>query len=290
MILVVGCAPVGAAIHEALKGEEAACACDREFPSPASGCIGYDIKSSADVARVVKDTNPRQLILTEEISSVEYCERNRLDAMEFNTRGVRFFVEASIPLRARVIYLSSAYVFDGRKSGGLYTEYDHVNPINVYGETKLMGEVAVDKAPDHLTLRMGDVYGGFPENFVSYTLSSLRYGQKIELARDMYFSPIYIEDVAKAVGLLTKEKMSGTYNLAGPERISHYEMGLRIARVFGQNEDLLVPLSMEEMGLTVRMPRDLSLDISKISTMVKVRGIDEGLEAMKKAMAHNKNK
>ncbi len=285
MFLIVGCGPTGAAIHEALKGEEVAWACDKEFPAPFSGSVGYDIKNSADVSRVVRQAKPQQIILSEEIPSVEYCEKNRLDAMEFNTRGVRFFVEAVGELRARVIYLSSAFVFDGRKSGGLYTEYDHVNPINVYGETKLMGEVAVDKAADHATVRIGEVYGDYPDNFVNYTLSSLSYGQKIELARDMYFSPVYIEDVAIAVRTIALEKKSGLFNLAGPERISHYEMGLRIARVYGLKEELLVPLSTEEMGLSVRMPKDLSLDISKISTMVKIRGIDEGLEAMKNAMA-----
>lgn len=285
MILIAGCGPMGSAIHEALKDQEVSWVCDKEQPSPASGCTAYDIKNSSDIARVVKSVDPQQLILAEEISNLEYCEKNRLDAMEFNTRGIRFFVEASNPLRARVIYISSAYVFDGRKAGGLYTEFDHVNPINVFGETKLMGEVAVDKAADHLTLRMGELYGNYPDNFVSSVLSSLKYGQKIELARDMYFSPLCLEDAAKAVQLLTTEKMSGAYNLAGPERISHFEMGLRIAKVFGLNEDLLVPLSMEEMGLTVRMPKDLSLDISRIAAMMKIRGIDEGLEAMKKAMA-----
>lgn len=288
MILIVGCGPMGAAIHKELKDQEVSWACDKEHPVHASGCTGYDIKNSADVARIVKQFGPQKLILAEEIANIEYCEKNRLDAMEFNTRGVRFFVEASNPSRARVIYLSSAYVFDGRKPGGLYTEYDHVNPINVYGETKLMGEVATDKAVDHLTLRMGDVYGDYPDNFTRFVLSSLNYGQKIELARDMYFSPVYIEDAAKAIRLMAMENMSGTYNLAGPERISHYEMGLRIAKIFGQKEDLLVPLSMDEMGLTVKLPKDLSLDISKVGAMVKIRGIDEGLEAMKKAMAPSK--
>lgn len=285
MILVVGCGPMGSAIFKALsKDNDVAQACDKEYSSPASGCIAYDIRNAADVAQVVNHASPQKIILSEEIANVEYCERNRLDAMELNTRGVRYFVEASMPFRSRAIYLSSAYVFDGRKSGGLYTEYDHVNPINVYGETKLMGEVAVDKAADHLTIRMGEVYGDHPDNFAKRVLDSLKYGQKLELSRDMYFSPIYIEDAANAVRLLVAENVSGLYNLAGPERISHYEMGARIACVFGLKEDLVVPLSMEEMGFTVRMPGDLSLDISKVCTLAKVRGVDEGLEAMKSAM------
>ena len=282
MILIVGCGPAGSAIYKSMgTGQEIFWACDKDHPSPVTGSVSYDIKNNEDVIRTVKKADPKQLVLTEEISNVEYCEKNRLDAMEFNTRGVRFFVEASIPLRAKVIYLSSAHVFDGRKNGGLYNEYDHINPINVYGETKLMGEVAVDKASDHLTLRMGEVYGDFPDNFVKYILDSLSYGQKLELARDMYFSPIFIDDVAEAVRLLVSENMSGLYNLAGPGRISHYEMGLRVAKVFGLKDELLVPLSMDEMGLTVRMPKDLSMDVTKISTLVKIRGIDEGLAALK---------
>ena len=284
MILIAGCGPMGSAIHEALKDQEVSWVCDKEQPSPASGCTAYDIKNSSDIARVVKSVDPQQLILAEEISNLEYCEKNRLDAMEFNTRGIRFFVEASNPLRARVIYISSAYVFDGRKAGGLYTEFDHVNPINVFGETKLMGEVAVDKAADHLTLRMGELYGNYPDNFVSSVLSSLKYGQKIELARDMYFSPIFVDDVVEAIVKLTSEGMAGLYNLAGPERISQYEMGLKVAKVFGLDESLLVPLSADELGLTVRLPRDLSLDVSKISMIVKIRGIDDGLKAMKESM------
>jgi dTDP-4-dehydrorhamnose reductase len=289
MILVAGSGPMGTAISQALsKGNDVKRACDKEYPSPASGCITYDIKNSSDIAHLIKQVNPEKIVLAEEISDIEYCEKNRLDAMEFNTRGIRFFVEAAAPITSKIIYISSAYVFDGRKSGGLYTEYDHVNPLNVYGETKLMGEVAVDKAADHLTFRKGEVYGNYPDNFVNYVIDSLSYGKKLELARDMYFSPIYIDDAAAAVSLLIRESMSGPYNIAGPERISHYEMGLRIAKVFNLNEDLLVPLSMDEIGYTVRMPKDLSLDISRIGVMVKIRNIDEGLEAMKKAMTPEK--
>ena len=122
------------------------------------------------------------------------------------------------------------------------------------------------------------------DNFVKRVYDSLKSGVTIELARDMYFSPIFIDDAVEAITKLVTENMNGVYNLAGPERISQYEMGLKIAKVFGLKEELLVPLSADELGLTVRMPRDLSLDVSKIMMIVKIRGIDEGLEAMKRSM------
>jgi dTDP-4-dehydrorhamnose reductase len=166
----------------------------------------------------------------------------------------------------------------------MYTEDDKVNPINVYGETKLMGEVASDKSPDHLNFRVGEVYGDYRDNFVKSVYDNLKFGIKTELARDMYFSPIFIEDAVAAIVKLSTEGMTGLYNLAGPERISHYEMGLRIAKAFGLKEKYLVPLSADELGMTVSMPRDLSLDVSKIATIVNIRGIDEGLATMKKSI------
>ncbi len=283
MLLVTGCGPLGSRLVKTLgKAGEVKCACDKERAG--SECLTYDIKSSDDVTRIVNELKPAKMVLTEELPDIEYCEHNRMYAMEFNTRGTRFFVEAGTAIGSRITYISTAYVFDGRKPGGMYTEDDKVNPINVYGETRLMGEVATDKSPDHLTFRVGETYGNFKDNFVKRVYDSLKSGVTIELARDMYFSPIFIDDAAEAVAKLTMENMNGLYNLAGPERISQYEMGLKVAKVFGLKEELLVPLSADELGLTVRMPRDLSLDVSKIMMIVKIKGIDEGLEAMKRSM------
>ena len=283
MLLVTGCGPLGSRLVKTLgKAGEVKCVCDKEHAG--SECLKYDIKNNDEIAGIVNELKPAKMVLTEDLPDIEYCEQNRMYAMEYNTRGTRYFVEAGIAAGSRVTYVSTAYVFDGRKADGMYTEDDKVNPINVYGETRLMGEVATDKAPDYLIFRMGEAYGDYSGNFVKKVYDSLKAGVTIELARDMYFSPIFIDDAAEAVAKLVSENMNGVYNLAGPERISQYEMGLKIAKVFGLREDLLVPLSADELGLTVRMPRDLSLDVSKILMIAKIRGIDEGLEALKKSM------
>jgi dTDP-4-dehydrorhamnose reductase len=117
--------------------------------------------SQESIARLVEEQHPSAMVLTEETDSLMYCEQHRMDAMHYNTRAVRFFTEAAQKTGARVVYRSSAYVFDGRKPGGLYTETDHVNPINVYGETKLMGEVHTDKVHNFLIVRLGELYGAY---------------------------------------------------------------------------------------------------------------------------------
>ena len=281
MILVTGCNPLGRRLADAMSAGLAKGACDRNCPDLPRGWLTYDALSQENIARLVEEQRPAALLLTDEIDSLEYCEQHPRDAMEYNTRAVRFFAEAAKKARARVVYRSTAFVFDGRKPGGLYTETDKVNPINVYGETKLMGEVHVDKVPDFLVVRLGDLYGAYPDNFASHVQQQLQFGEKVELARDMFFSPIYIDDAVSAIRTLAANEMAGFYNVAGPARISHYDFGRRIAAVFGKSEDLIVPMSAGELGLTVRMPMDTSLDIAKLSPLVKVRDVDEGLAAMK---------
>lgn len=285
MILVTGCGPIGyGLVQELNKDQTAKGYCEKENPEVPRGFETYDIMDSSEIERLVKADSPKVVIITEEVSSLEYCEENRMDAMHVNTRGARYFIDAAVEECARIVYVSTSYVFDGRKEGGMYTENDLINPINVYGETKLMGEVHTDKTDNFLIPRVGEVYGYYPGNFAKHVYDTISTGDKIELARDMYFSPIYIDDAVEAIRFLTVNGMSGRYNVAGPERMSHYEFGRRIAEAFGMDEELIVPVSMEELNLTVRMPRDLSLDISKIAALVKIRDAGQGLEAMKSEM------
>jgi len=286
MILITGCNPLGCRLVDALSAELAKGACDHNCPEIPRGWLTYDATSQESIARLVEEQRPSVIILTEEIDNLSYCQEHRKDAMEINTRAVRFFTEAAIKIGARVVYRSTAFVFDGRKPGGLYAETDKVNPINVYGETKLMGEVHVDKVPGFLIVRLGELYGAYEDNFASYVRDMMKCEEKVDFARDMYFSPIHIDDAVSAIRMLTVNKMAGFYNVAGPERIVHYDFGRRIAAEFGISEDFAIPKNAGDLGLTVPMPMDTSLDIAKLSPMMKIRGIDEGLAAMKAPGGH----
>lgn len=284
MILVTGCNPLGTRIVDAMAAEMARGACDHTCPDIPRGYQTYDALSAESITRLVDELRPSVIVLTEEASDVDYCEQHRMDAMQFNTRSVRFFVDAAQKSGSRVVYKSTPFVFDGRKPGGLYTESDNVNPVNVYGETRLMGEVHSDKVREFLIVRVGELYGSYPENFASHVYNQIRAGQKVELARDMYFSPVLIDDAVKAIKTLIVNRMNGWYNVAGPERVSHYEFGRKIAAAFGLDDSLVVPVSASELGMTVRVPMDTSLDITKLSTLMKVHGIDQGLFAMRANM------
>jgi dTDP-4-dehydrorhamnose reductase len=281
MILVTGCNPLGCGLVDAMSAELAKGACDHHNPEIPRGWLTYDALSQESITRLVEEQHTSVIILTEENSSLSYCQEHRKDAVEYNTRSVRFFAEAAKKVGARVVYRSTAFVFDGRKPGGLYTETDQVNPIDVYGETKLMGEVHVDKVPGFLVVRMGELYGPYEDNCANYVKDLMAWGEKVDFAKDMYFSPVYIDDAVSAIRMLTVNKMAGFYNIAGPERISHLDFGRRIAAKFGISEEFIVPKNSAELGLIVPMPLDTSLDFAKLSPLMKMRDIDEGLAAMK---------
>lgn len=285
MILVTGCGPLGQALFNALSTEMVKGICELTNLEIPRGYLTYDVEKPGEITKLVEEERPDLVVLTEEINNVEYCEKNRVDAMHYNTRSTRYFTEAAIKAGARIVYISSASVFDGRKPGGLYLEEDRVNPLNVYAETKLMGEVATDKASNFLIIRPGEIYGDFPDNIASYILSNLKAGEKVELATDMYFSPIYLDDAVKAIKMLTVNNIEGIFNIAGPERISHYEFGRRIASVFSCSEDLIVPVGSDSLGMTVLLPKDTSLDTGKLAPLIKISGLEEGLGAMKAAIA-----
>ena len=281
MILVTGCGPLGTGLVNSIQSQIVKGACDVSNPEIPKGFLTYDFSKEQDIFRIVDTEKPEIVILTEEIDNPEYCEKERMDAMYYNSRAQRYFAEAAQKVPARIVYKSTALVFDGRKPGGMYTEEDTANPLNVYAETKLMGETAVDRTKNFLIVRVGELYGAYPGNFASLILDSLEAGEKVELARDMYFSPIYIDDAVGAIKELTVSRMSGFYNVAGPERLSHFEFGQKIVRAFGYGEDMLVPMSMAELNLSVRMPQDISLNVEKLRALMKVRGAEEGLAAMK---------
>jgi dTDP-4-dehydrorhamnose reductase len=95
MILVTGCNPLGCRLVDALSAELAKGACDRNCPEIPRGWLTYDAMSQESIARLVEEQRPSVIILTEEIDNLSYCQEHRKDAMEFNTRAVRFFTDAA---------------------------------------------------------------------------------------------------------------------------------------------------------------------------------------------------
>jgi dTDP-4-dehydrorhamnose reductase len=165
----------------------------------------------------------------------------------------------------RLVALSTDLVFAGdRPSVG---EGDPTGPLSVYGRTKRAGEEAVLAAlPTAAIVRVALVVGrghGPRPTSTEGVAWALRAGEPMRLFTDEYRTPVDPESVAEAIARLIAGPGAGLYHLGGPERLSRYELGLRVAQVLGLPSDGILPaLQREHAGPDRRAP-DVSLDSSR---------------------------
>ncbi|MDQ3012463.1 MAG: sugar nucleotide-binding protein, partial [Acidobacteriota bacterium] len=134
-----------------------------------------DITDREAVKRFINQAQP-DLVINCAVLGVDVCEADPALAQAINVSGPKFLAEAVAEIDAEILHISTNYVFDGkRESGSYYTINDAALPINVYGETKLAGELAVNKAaPKSYVVRTSWVFGQGKENFFSAAVRALR--------------------------------------------------------------------------------------------------------------------
>lgn len=146
-------------------------------------------------------------------TDVDGCETDSARAYSVNGEGTRLVAEAAAAAGARVIYLSTDYVFDGTKVGE-YDEDDEPNPLSVYGATKLIGEDAVLESPDNLVVRTSWVFGE-GRNFVRTIVGAGRGRDRLRVVDDQRGRPTPAIDLAAALEFLLRERVSGIVHVAG---------------------------------------------------------------------------
>ena len=244
-----------------------------------------DLAGGDDVEVVVTRFRPDAVVHAAALIDVDLCEREPEMARRVNGEATKRIAAAAADAGARVVYLSSDMVFDGRE--GMYTEGDEPCPMSVYGQTKLEGERwTLGLHPSGVVARLSLMYGtgaGAHGSFLGWMRSRLGKGEPVDLFTDQYRTPLYVRDVCRAVGrMIESPGLSGIYHLAGPERMNRYEFGRKVAAVFGYPERLLRPVRMEEMRNLMPRPKDNSLDNRKAARELGVcfTGVVEGLKAV----------
>jgi dTDP-4-dehydrorhamnose reductase len=172
-----------------------------------------DISSLESVKRVLLTLKPSIVINAAAYTDVDGCETNRELAMLVNGEGVGNLARTAAKIGARLVQISTDYVFDGGK-GSPYLEDDPVNPLSVYGETKLAGEVNARLAPDVLLVRTQWLYGVHGKNFVETMLRLAGERTELSVVDDQIGSPTWTVDLGLAIKALLEKGCSGTYHVA----------------------------------------------------------------------------
>ncbi len=196
---------------------------------------------------------PALVIHAAAYTDVDGCERNPDMAVQINAIGTRYVAEGAAKAGAKLLYLSTDYVFDGQKTVP-YTERDPVNPLSVYGRSKLAGEEeALKSCRKTLVLRTSWLYGVHGKNFVKTILSLAVTQPEIRVVDDQRGSPTYARHLAHVIARLIRSDVTGVMHAGGEGECSRYKFARAILQEAGR-ECRIVPISTAESTRLARRP------------------------------------
>ena len=246
-----------------------------------------DITNYNAVERLINEIAPKIIFHLAAITNSSFCEEKQKTAREVNVIGTENIVKAAEQVHARLIYISSDLIFRGDDS--FYTEESYADPICYYGKTKLEGEkIVASFSSDYCIARTSLIYGWSSNSskcFTEIMISNMRKGNEITLFKDEYRTPIYIKNVCAVLIDVAKNNQKQTlYHICGPERLSRYEFGLKVSKVFALDKELIVPTSSATAFLNCRRPKDCSMSNEKAINDLKADywSIEKGLKDMRK--------
>ncbi len=225
--------------------------------------ISCDIRNYIELGNFIDDIEPDAIIHTAAIADANFCEQNKDLSYEVNVEATKNLAGIGADYNIPFAFTSTDLAFDGAQ--GMYKEDAQKNPLNVYGEQKSIAEEEVLRIyPNATVFRLPLMFGELeasPSNYLQKFISQIKNGEKISLFHDEYRSVCGAKSIAKGILKLLNEK--GIIHLAGKEKLSRYEFGLKAAKAFQLNETLLHSCSQKDVKMAAPRPADVSLDISK---------------------------
>jgi dTDP-4-dehydrorhamnose reductase len=235
---------------------------DHELTAPPEA--DADITQAAIVDRIVV-SRPDVVIHAAAYTDVDGAEANPDRAYAVNADGSRRVAQAAAKAGARVIAISTDYVYDGAKTTP-YREDDPLAPLGVYGASKLAGERETLKAkPDAVILRTAWLYGE-GKNFVRTILRLAAERDELRIVNDQVGSPTWAEDLARSIRALLDVRAAGIYHAVNSGSCSWHEFAMTILRSVGR-ECRVIPISTAELARPAKRPAHSVLDCSKLAAL-----------------------
>ena len=223
-----------------------------------------DVQKEDESVMKIETLRPMVVIHIAAYTDVDGCELNQEKAFAVNAEGTRHVALAASKCRAKMVYLSTDYVFDGEKREP-YLESDPPRPLNVYGHSKLKGEQYVQQwVEDSLIIRTQWLYGPFGKNFVASILQQAREKEVLSIVDDQTGSPTYTGDLARVICELIQLDVRGIFHVANSDFCTWYTFGQAILKLSGVNRVKVLPISSREFGRPAARPSYSVLNCQKL--------------------------
>ena len=225
-----------------------------------------DITNQQSIEKVIQIHMPDWMINTAAYTAVDQAEIEIEKAHQVNHHGANYIAKACEKHDIPLLHISTDYVFDGL-SNAPYSEEDAVNPLNIYGKSKWLGEEAIRQShPKHIILRVSSIFSAFGQNFFKTMLHLKRSKKTIQVVADQITCPTFAGDIAKAIfTIISSPSIFGTYHFASTEFVSWHQFAEAIL-----NQKVVAASSHNMMHLAKR-PSFSALDCRKIQSTFGIK-------------------
>lgn len=240
-----------------------------------------DLADGAAVAEVIRRLRPDVVVHCAAMTAVDQCETAKDLAWQINVEGTRAVADAARGAGARLVYISTDYVFDGAKEG-LYAPDDTPHPLNVYGVTKREGEKIALAVPGGLVVRSSWLFSREGKSFVRTVLELAARHPEIKMVNDQTGAPTYSKDLAAALLLCIDKNASGILHVANAGACTWHGYAKKILELKGVAGVTVTPIASVELGRPARRPHNSRLDCSAYAALTggPLRPWDEALKEM----------
>lgn len=265
---------------------------------PSGRLFKLDINNSKNIEKLILEINPDVIYISAANTNVDYCEDNEKESYQTNYIAITNIVSAINNIKDKykrnkeplVVFYSTDYVFDGEK--GLYNENDVTNPLNIYGNHKLLAENFLKEKSNHfMIIRTNGVFSNDKKNFVSRLIENLKNNKEATISDDEFVTPTYAPDLAEAtirlvenIGYGLRNDKNAVVNLVGSGYTSRYDFALSVAEIFNCNLKLIKPIKSENLNRPAKRPLlgGLNIDLAENLIGRKLLHYIDGLKDLKK--------
>ncbi len=239
-----------------------------------------DITLEDKVSGFISAHTPDIIVNCAAFTNVDKCETESKAAFNVNALGPKYIAAAAKKCGARLIHISTDFVFDGN-SNKPYTEKDRTNPLSAYGRTKHEGERNIQNYCDsYLIVRTSWLFGHNGINFAAKMLELAEHNKELSIVTEETGSPTYTPDLAGALWTLIKHECEGIINISNYGSCSRYEWAEYIFETMGYNIKIN-PIKSSEYKRPAKVPLNSTLNCQKFTTItgMRMRPWEEAVES-----------
>jgi dTDP-4-dehydrorhamnose reductase len=225
-----------------------------------------DIREETKTVKKIGELRPDVIVNAAALTRVDDCESQTEQAFAVNAEGMKHVALAALRCQAKVVYLSTDYIFDGEKREP-YLEDDPPHPLNAYGRSKWKGEeYAQTLLKDWLIVRTQWLYGKHGKNFVTSILEQAKEKDELRIVDDQVGSPTYSVDLSKILSTLIQKKAEGVFHATNSGACSWYEFGKAILQLSGLDKVRVFPISSQDTRRPAVRPSYSVLSCQKLTS------------------------